>query len=226
MNQNHLEQDDNNDDINLLDYLIVILKHKSFIIKATFGAMIIAAIISLILPSIYRAEIKILPPQKSGSSMALFASQMSGMGISPSMLGIKNTNSLYLSLLKTKPVLDYVIKELDLLEKFEVDENFQARRILTGNLSVRDDRKSGIITVSYTDRNPMMTANIANSFIEGLRNLNNNLAVTEASQRRLFFEEQLKYAKEALIKSEEGLQTFQQKTGTIKIDEQAKAAIE
>ncbi len=119
-----------------------------------------------------------------------------------------------------------MIKNLDLLKIFEVDKKYEARKILTGNLNVQDDKKSGIITVSYINRNPEISANIANYFIEGLRNLNNNLAVTQASQRRLFFEEQLKYAKNALIKSEEGLQAFQQKTGTIKIDEQAKAAIE
>jgi uncharacterized protein involved in exopolysaccharide biosynthesis len=226
MNQNHLEQNDNNTDINLLDYLIVILKYKNFIFKATFGAMIIAVIISLFLPSIYKAETKILPPQKSGSSMAYLASQMSGMGLSPGMLGVKNINSLYVSLLKTKPVLNHVIDNLDLIKVFEVKKKFQARKILIANIRVRDERKSGIITVAYIHKNPKIAANIANSFIEGLRNLNNNLAVTEASQRRLFFEEQLKYAKETLIKSEDALQAFQQKTGTIKIDDQAKAAIE
>ncbi|MCG2724641.1 MAG: Wzz/FepE/Etk N-terminal domain-containing protein [Elusimicrobia bacterium] len=213
-------------DINLLDYLIVILKHKSFILKAAFGAMIIAAVISLMLPSIYKAETKILPPQKSGSSMAYFATQMSGMGISPSMLGMKDANSLYVSLLKTKPVLDYVIKNLDLLEKFETESKDAARKILSADLRITDDKRSGIIAVGYEHRNPKIAADIANAFINGLRNLNNSLAVTEASQRRLFFEEQLKYAKNSLIKSEESLQNFQQKTGTIKIDEQAKAAIE
>ena len=226
MNQNNVESNANNDDINLLDYLIVILRHKSFIFKATFGAMILSAIISLILPSVYRAETKILPPQKPGSSMAYFASQVGGMGISPTVFGMKNTNSLYVRLLKTKPVLDYVTDNLDLIKVFEVEKKFQARKILTGNVRVTDDRKSSIITVAYAHGNPKMAADIANAFIDGLRNLNNSLAVTEASQRRLFFEEQLKYAKNSLIKSEENLQAFQQKTGTIKIDEQAKAAIE
>ena len=215
-----------NDEINLLDYLIVILKHKGVILKATFGAMIIAVIISLFLPSMYRAETKILPPQKASSSMSIFASQMSGMGISPSMLGMKDANSLYVSLLKTKPVSDYVIKELDLLTKLEMESKEGARKILSGGLRIADDKRSGIMTISYEHRNPKLSADIANAFINGLRNLNNSLAVTEASQRRLFFEEQLKYAKNSLIESEEGLQSFQQKTGTIKIDDQAKAAIE
>lgn len=227
MPQNHLKQNDNNDDINLLDYLIVILKHKSFIIKATLGAMIIAAVISLVLPKTYRAETKILPPQKSGSSMsAFFASQMGSMGLSPSMIGMKGTNKLYVALLKTRPVLDYVAGKLNLEEYYGAGSGYKVRKILSSNLMVTDDRKSGIITVACADKNPGMSAKIANSFIEGLDNLNNRLAVTEAAQRRLFFEKQLEKAKESLIESEEDLQKFQQKTGTIKVDAEAEAAIE
>ncbi|MBU2529691.1 MAG: hypothetical protein KKD35_01525 [Elusimicrobia bacterium] len=213
-------------DINPLDYLIVILKNKNFIFKVTFVSMVLAAIISLFLPSMYRAETKILPPQKSSSSVAMFASQMSGMGISPSLFGMKGPNSLYVSLLKTKPVLDYVFRDLNLAEELEIESKEGARKILSDGLRIDDDKRSGIITVGFEHRNPKIAADIANSFIGGLRNLNNSLAVTEASQRRLFFEEQLKVAKEALIKSENEMQNFQQKTGTIKIDEQAKAAIE
>jgi len=228
MDEKHVMPHHNDsDEINLLDYLIVILKHKSFIVKTTLGAMTLAAAISLLLPKYYRAETKILPPNKTGTSMAsFFTNQMGGMGINPGILGIKSSASLYKEFLKTRPVLDYVIKKLDLMKYYDVGKKYIARKLLKGNLMLSEDRKSGIVTVAYVDRNPEMAAKIVDAFVEGLDELNNNLAVTEAAQRRLFFEKQLSTAKEELVKAEEDLKNFQQKTGTIKVDSEAEAAIE
>jgi len=222
MEENKPQQQE--DEINLLEYVILILKRKEFIIKTTLAAMVLAAVISLVIPPTYLAETKILPPQSGNSSMAsLMASQMAGMGIPVSALGVKTTNDLYMSLLKTKPVADYVIDKFDLMRKAKSRE--KARKVLADNLVVRDEKKSGIIIVGFQHRKPKQAADIANAYVEGLQDLNNKLAVTEAGQRRLFFEEQLKNAKENLIKSEENLKYFQQRTGTIKIDDEAKAVI-
>jgi len=211
------------DEIDLLDYVVVILKSKEFIIKTTLAAMALAAVGSLLLPPTYLGETKILPPQSGNASMAsLMASQM---GLPAAVLGVKTTNDLYIALLKTNGVSDYVIDRLDLLAKFKSKSRENAREKLVSGLTVKDDKRSGIISIGYYHRKPQMAADIANAYVEGLQNLNNVLAVTEAGQRRLFFEEQLRNAKENLIKSEESLKYFQQRTGTIKIDDEAKAVI-
>ncbi len=214
-------------EIDLFAYLIQVLKRKEFIIKTTLAAMLVAAAISLFLSPVYLAETRILPPQTANSSMAsAFAAQMGSMGLPVGGLGVKTPNDLYISLLMSKRVYDYVIEKQDLMKEYETASKEKARRSLAGTLKVRDDKKSGILTLLVQHRDPQRAADIANTFVEGLQNLSNSLAVTEASQRRLFFEEQLKGAKENLIRSEESLKSFQQRTGTVKIDDQAKAAIE
>lgn len=214
------------DEINLLDYVIVVLKHKEFIIKTTLAAMALAAVVSLVIPPTYQAETKILPPSGGGSSMAsLMMAQMGGFSsLASSALGVKNPEDLYISLLKTRPVEDYVIDKFNLMKRYQTQSHTVARAKLRMNLSIGDDIKSGIISVGFKDRSPQMAADIANAYIEGLQNLNNNLAISDASQRRLFFEQQLKNAKEMLIASEDALRSFQQRTGTIKLDEEAAAA--
>jgi uncharacterized protein involved in exopolysaccharide biosynthesis len=219
----------NDDEINLLDYLIVLLKRKRLIIGITLGAAIITAIISLIMPPIYKAETKILPPQQGSPGMA--AQLMAQFGGTAGVLGIpvpgiKTPNDLYIGLLKSRPVLDPVIDRFRLMELYKTESREDARNALSGALKARDDKKSGIITVGVEDKDPKRAADLANAFVEELKNLNKGLAVTEASQRRLFFEEQLKDAKEALIESEEAMKGFQERTGAIKIDEQARAVIE
>lgn len=216
----------NTDEYRMLDYIFLVLRHKDFVVKVTAGVMFLFAVYSLFLPPVYLAETKILPPSTSGPSMAsAFAAQLGVMGV-PAGLGGKTTTDLYISLLKTKPVLDYVIDKSNLTTTYKINSRDAARKILSENLSVNDDKKSGIITVGFRSRDPQKAAHIANAFVEGLQHLNNNLAITEAGQRRLFFEGQLKSARGDLIASEDALRAFQQRTGTIKVDDEAKATME
>src|SRR6202034_1243746 len=69
-------------------------------------------------------------------------------------------------------------------------------------------------------------AAMANAYTNELRLLTKTLAVTEASQRRLFYEDQLKQAKDALILAELAFQQVQQEKGLVQLDAQAKTMIE
>lgn len=219
----HSEQQDS--EINLLDFLLVFLKRKRLIIGCTLGAAIVTAIFSLIISPVYRAETRILPfQQRSGSVEVVGAEGLEGLG--RSLFGIKTTNDLYMGLLKTRTVLDRIIDRFDLMKVYKAKMREDARQILIHALKTQDEKKSGIITIGFEDKDPKRAADIANAFVEELKNLTKGLAVTEASQRRLFFEEQLKDAKDALIKAEESMKGFQEKTGAIKIDEQTKAILE
>lgn len=224
--ESHLPPQDE-DEINLLDYLIVLAKHKKLILLITFGVAIITAIISLIMTPIYRAETKILPPQPSSSITSQMLSQLEGMaGLVGTSLGIKGKNEIFVELLKSRPVLDRIIDRFDLMNAYKAEYRDDARNILLGALKVRSDRKSGIITVGVEDKDPKKAADMANAFIEELKKLNKKLAITKASQRRLFFEDQLKDAKESLILAEESMKQFQEKTGALKLDAQTQAVID
>lgn len=118
-------------------------------------------------------------------------------------------------MLKSRSVLDRIIDRFKLMELYDVKYRVDARKALEGVLEVKSDKKSGIITISVEDKDPQRAADMANAFVEELKNLTKGLAVTEASQRRLFYEEQLKDAKESLLKAEEGMTGFQEKTGAL-----------
>jgi uncharacterized protein involved in exopolysaccharide biosynthesis len=119
------KEDIRSEEINLLDYLIVLVKRKRLIMGITFGAAIITAIISLIMPPVYRAETKILPPQQGSSSMATqFLSQLGGAtGLVGGAVGIKTPNDLYIGLLKSRPVLDPIIDRFKLMDLFIKSKN-------------------------------------------------------------------------------------------------------
>jgi uncharacterized protein involved in exopolysaccharide biosynthesis len=217
------------DEINLLDYLIVLVKRKKLIAYITLGAMLITAIISLILPSVYKAETKILPPQQSGQGSA--AQLLGQLGGAAGLIGLpsggtRTSSELYIALLKTNNILDRMIDRFDLIKFYKAKSRVEPRSALAGAVEAKDDKKSGIITISVADKDPKRAAQFANAFVEELRNLNKGLAVTEASQRRLFFEEQLEDVKKALEAAENDVKGFQEKTGVMQMDSQAKAVID
>ena len=216
------------DEINLLDLLIVLVKRKGLIIGITLGIALITAIVSFTMTPIYKAETKILPPQQGSSSMtSQLLSQLGGAAsFIGGTVGVKSSNDLYIAILKSRPILDNIIDKFKLMELHKAKSREDTRKALIGVLKMQDDKKSGIVSVGIEGKDPKMAADIANAFVDELREYNKRLALTEASQRRLFFEEQLKDVKEGLIKSEEGMKGFQEKTGAFKIDDQAKAAIE
>ena len=122
-------------------------------------------------------------------------------------------------------MLDRIIDRFDLMKLYEVKYREDAQSSLLKNIKARNDLKSSIITVGVEDKDPKRAADMANALIEELRVMNKGLSVTEASQRRLFFEEQLKEAKDSLSKAEEAMKGFQEKSGAVKIDAQADAII-
>jgi uncharacterized protein involved in exopolysaccharide biosynthesis len=76
------------------------------------------------------------------------------------------------------------------------------------------------------DPDPRRSAELANGYVDQFRDMSRHLAITEASQRRLFFEQELEQAKNNLANAEEALKQTELTTGMIEPDSQARALIE
>ena len=227
MEENRTFQREDDDEIELLDLIIVLAKRKRLIAGLSIGAAIVTAVISLVITPVFLAETKILSPQTNSSMASQIMNQLGGASI---LLGgapvVKSSNELYIELVRSRPVLDGVIKRFDLMKVYGTESLEETQRALRDNIRAKDNIKSGIITVGVEDRDPKRAADMANALIEELRVLNKGLSISEAAQRRLFFEEQLRDAKEDLLTAEEAMKAFQEKSGAVNIDAQADAAIQ
>lgn len=219
-------QNMNEEEINLLDLAIVLAKHKKTILGVPFAAAILAAGISLIMPDIYTGTARILPPQQSQSAAAAMLGQLGALtGGAGAMLGMQNPNDLYIGMLRSRTVADNIIGHFKLQEYYEQELLSEARKQLeeVTNISAGKD---GIIVIEVDDEDPKRAADMANGYVDELYSLSQVLAVTEASQRRHFFEKQLKQAKEQLANAETALKQTQESTGVLEVSEQGKAMIE
>jgi tyrosine-protein kinase Etk/Wzc len=211
----------------LLDFLIVLAKHKKLVVGTPIVAALLAAVVSLMLPSIYKATTKILPPQQAPSTttalLAQFGALMGGAAASP--LAFRNPNDLYIGMLKSRTVADNLIARFDMQREYGKNTTFDTRKKLSDRTVISSGR-DGIITVDFEDTDPKRAAAIANAYAEELYKLTSTLAITEASQRRLFFESQLKQTRDQLSQAETSLREAIDKGGLAGVDVQSRAILE
>jgi tyrosine-protein kinase Etk/Wzc len=219
------------DEVSLLDLFIVIARNRRFIVKTTAIIALLAAAISLLLPIRYSASTSILPPQQGASAgaslLAQFGSSSGSLAsLAGGSLGLKNPNDLQVAMLKSRTVEDAMIGRFHLKEQYKSKVQSDARKKFESVVDIDNGSKDGLIRVSVTDGDPKRAAEMANAYIEEFKRLTSTLAITEASQRRLFFEQQLAQAKNNLAAAEEELKKTALKTGLIQLDSQSRATIE
>ncbi len=230
---------DHDDEISLLDLLIVVARRKGFVLKvgAIFG--IAGLVVSLILPKRYTAVATVLPPQQSSSLQSLLSSQLGGLGGLAALAGagtslLKNPSDMYVAMFKSQTVEDVMIQRFGLMRQYNKKYLSDARKQFDKKFSIEGGgdsvlgtgNKDGLLHISVQDNNPERAAEMANAWIDQFRKLSQRLAISEASQRRLFFEQQLSDAKDNLANAEEAMKRTQQTTGLIQLDSQARALIE
>jgi uncharacterized protein involved in exopolysaccharide biosynthesis len=217
-------------DISLLDLLIVLAERKRTILTVTAAFAIVAIVISLFLPDRYTATVTLLPPQQNSSIGAVLASQLGNMGgiaaLAGGNLGLKNSNDMFVGMLKGRTIEDAMVQHFGLMQEYHKRYLSDARKAFEKCTVVDGSDKDGLIHISIADRDPRRAAELANGYVDQFRGLSEHLAITEASQRRLFFEQQLAQAKDNLANAEEAMKQTEQKTGMIQLDSQARALIE
>jgi len=215
----------------LLDLLINLGERKTIIIRITAIFAFLSFAITLILPKYYTATTTLLTPQQNSSANAVLAAQLGGStsgiaALTGGGLGLKNPNDIFVGMLMSRTVEDAVVQHFDLMHEYHERSLSGARNVFESHANVDGSGKDGLIRVSIEARNPQRAADIANGYVEQFQNLSRHLAITEASQRRLFFERELEQVKDSLSSAEEALKQTELSTGVIQPDSQARALID
>lgn len=215
-----------NSTFSAVEVLIVLAKHKKLVLGLPALAAAAGFALSFALPNIYKADTRLLPPQQAQSSAAALLSQLGGVaGIAAGAAGIKNPNDLYLGMLKSRTVADNLVKQFDLKKAYDTDSSEKARNTLAEN-TLLVAGKDGMISIEVEDRDKARAPALANAYVDELFKLTKILAVTEASQRRVFFEKQLELAKNNLAKAEVTLKESLESHGVISVDSDSRTIVE
>jgi tyrosine-protein kinase Etk/Wzc len=219
-------------DVSLVELSALLYRRRSRLLSAAAIAAAVSGIIVFVIPVSYTAEAVIMTPQQAQSSLSSFlgplaglapAAGASGLGLL-SGLGLRNPADLYVGVLESRTIADALITQFGLKDVYQVPDYTRARKRLARNTRV-EGGKDSLIRIRVDDHDAARAAKLANAYVEELSKSNSRLAFTEAGQRRLFFEGQLKTEKDALAEAEIGLRNTQQATGLVAPSGQAEALL-
>lgn len=220
------------DEVNLLDYWRVIWKRRWLIGGLCVTTVLIAMVVSFLMPKIYESTATLLPQidsKEGGGLGALLAA--SGAGGAAQSLGISLPGAsatpmdIFAAMLKSRIMADEVIKQFDLMTVYKAQAMQDARKALEGNTKITVTKEK-VIKIVVEDESPQRAADIANFYITNLDRLNRTLNVGKAGQNRAFIERRLVETQANLVKAEEALKEFQTQNKTVAVEAQSKAMIE
>lgn len=216
-------------EISFEELLYILSGRRRTLIWAVLVTALVSTAIAFLIPPEYTAEAVILTPQQAQPSLSTMvqlagaAPGLSGLSLL-SGFGLRNPSDLYVGILESRTIADALITRFKLKQVYGDQYIQRARKRLTRRTNIRAS-KDTLIHIEVDDRNPKRAAQLANAYVEELSNRNTTVALTEASQRRLFFEGQLAGEKGLLATAEIALRDTERVTGLVVPSGQAEALI-
>ena len=206
------------------DLLVPLLENFRWLLVLPLFAGALGLSWTYYVPPTFTARTTVLPPQSAqGSAASALASLGSLASLAGGSAGLRTPADQYVAFMQSAAVADKIIEQFNLLAAYDALYKTDARKILEGVVRISLGKKDGLITIEVDDKDPQRAANIANQHVQELRILLGTLAITEAQQRRLFFEQQLSLTKADLQKAQASLQGSGFNAGALRSEPKAAA---
>lgn len=212
-------QENTEPEINLIDLLIALGQEKLTLIVVTLLAALTGVVVSLNTSPTFVSRASIMPSQQSGGSGGGLASlgSLAGLaglgGLSNIASGIKSSDEMYIALMRSQSVQSALIDQLKLKERYGAKNTEEVRQALTLNVTILADKKSGLLLIDAQDKDPEFAAQLANAHVKELNVILSRLAVTEAQQRRAYYEQQIVKSQAKIPQLEQEYKDAQKSSG-------------
>ena len=218
---------------NPLEWLWLLWERRRFLARVAVWGLVLSTIVAFVIPKRYESTTRLMPPDSQSSSgmamMAALAGSGGNLGVSSlagDLLGMKSSGALFVDILGGRTVQDRLIDRFD-LRKVYWDRYWQdARKDLAKHTSISEDRKSGVITIVVTDRDPRRAAQMAQAYVEELDRLVAEVSTSSARRERIFIEQRLQGVKQGLDEASRQFSEYASQNTTIDISAQGKATVE
>jgi uncharacterized protein involved in exopolysaccharide biosynthesis len=218
--------------------LWVLWRSRRFLWGVTWKTLIASIVLAFLVPPHYQSAVRFVPGENSGTSgsssmMGLMSKALgndnSSMGFgldAASLLGAKTPGAFYVEVLKSRTVQDRLINRFDLRARYGKRTYFEARKKLARFTDIEEDKKSGVITLTVTDYEPKMAAQIANAYVDELNRLAVDLNTSSAHRERQFLEERLATAKQDLARASAALSEFTTRNSMVDPQNEGRAVMD
>jgi capsule polysaccharide export protein KpsE/RkpR len=214
------------------DQLRLLWDHRQLLVRATAIGLLFSALLALTIPKSYTSTAQLMPPDSQSNSglammAALAARGAGGLGsMAADLFGLNSTGALFVGILRSDAAQSRLVEQFALKKVYGVRLDQDARAALDQRTVISEDRKSGIISISVTDRSPERAAALAQAYVDQLNSLISELSTSSAHRERVFLEERLTVAKHELDDASNGLAQFSSQNGTVDLQTMGKAALD
>jgi uncharacterized protein involved in exopolysaccharide biosynthesis len=217
---------------NVVVWLRLVWNERHLVTRATLAGLVIGLLLAFFLPKRFESTAQLMPPDTQASSNMVMLAALSsrtggGLGaLAGDLLGIKSSGALFIGILRSRTVEDRLVDRFDLKKEYWTRLDETARRKLAENTMIIEDRKSGIITITVSDRDPLRAAAMARGYVEELDRLVAKVSTSSARREREFLEGRLNSVQSDLESAEKDFSQFASKNSAIDIKEQGRAMLE
>ena len=204
------------DEISLLDLATALGEEKATLFAIPLITTLVAVVVSLLMTPIFTAKTVVMPPQQQQSGAAAALASLGGLAGLAGLGGgggLKSPDEMYVAFLGSEGMQNRIIAELKLQERYEAKTLTDARAALKGQVRFASEKKSGLLSIEADDKDPAFAAELANRHVVELRAMLGRLAVTEAQQRRVFYEQQIQQTQDKLALAEVAFRAAKEKSG-------------
>ena len=218
-----------------VQYARLLWRYNRLLFRNVFIVAIFTSIFALIIPKTFKSNAILMPPKSQSDKGVLDNIEGLAFGEILSIPSDEYSNTIF-AILKSRTMMESIVNEMNLIEKYKADDSEEAVDILKKNL-IFDLLEEGTISVNAMVQTPWVSneddenearklaTEIVNYIISELDRVNKSLQADEARFHRLFMEERYNESIRYLYDSEEELRVFQHQHNTMNLAEQTKAAI-
>jgi tyrosine-protein kinase Etk/Wzc len=211
----------------LLYYWRIVSKRRTLVLGLCLGSTVLTLIYSLLQPRIYESTASIVVPREAmggGLAAGLMASGVSGMLSGLSVPSITPHRDLFLSLLKSRTMVEEAVGHFDLQARYRMLHLADVVRRVQAFTEVSVSRE-GVISVKVQETDPQLAAEIANFFFSNLDRMVSRFRTSEASRQRAFIAQRLLDTEKDLRRAEDDLCLFQERHKFFALEEQTIGAV-
>jgi len=222
---------ENNQNKSFSDYLYILFKWKRFIFINLLVITAITTGIVFLVPNQYKATATIMiPPDNQmglGGLSSLLGGKSSIASVGSKLFGVSNTSEdLLLGILNSRTALVDVINKFNLVKYYDIDDNNMDKVVKAFRSDVYSNpNEFGMIEFSVINKNPNVSAKIANYLVTLVDSMNIELNIQRAKNNRLFIEKRYLQNVADLKRAEDSLFKFQKKYGIVAVPEQLEVTV-
>jgi uncharacterized protein involved in exopolysaccharide biosynthesis len=210
-------------EIGFLDLALLVAKHLKLLVLGPLLVGFVALGLSFLVKPTFTARAVVLPPQPQQNAAAAALQNLGALAGLAGGAALRTPADQYIALMQSATVEDRLIAQFDLKRVYDEELQSEARQKLEANSHISAGKKDGLLVIEVDDHDPVRAAAMANAYVEQLRRLTSELAITEAQQRRLFFERQLAQTKDRFAAAQKALESAGISEGALRAEPKAAA---